>query len=134
MTWTWEYFIDRDGTNPVKEFLAKLKPPDHVAAKLETILRVHIVSREGSLMEKKFILKPIEELWQIRANDCRIIGMVHPNRRCHFVLVHSFVKKSDKTPPGELSAARRNWNRYRELEAIRLQEEQRLQARAQNRK
>jgi len=108
MKWSIELYEKDNGQCPVLEFILSL-PPKHQAK----------VEREIDLLEEFGInltyphTRKIEggsykDLWELRikfARDIsRIFYFIHLNNK--FVLLHGFVKKSNKTPKNELEKAK----------------------------
>lgn len=115
MKWEIEFYEKEDGEIPVENFLNTL-PPKHQAKAI----------REIELLEEYGIHLPFPHtsaikgedykgLWELRikvASDIsRIFYFLHDGNR--FVLLHGFVKKSDKTPVKELEIARNRRDDYR---------------------
>lgn len=108
MKWSIELYEKENGQCPVLEFILSL-PPKHQAK----------VEREIDLLEEFGInltyphTRKIEggsykDLWELRikfARDIsRIFYFIHLNNK--FVLLHGFIKKSNKTPKNELEKAK----------------------------
>lgn len=112
MTWEIRYFHDSRGKNVVEDVLMTLQPKGIAAAKIQTIINLHI-KNTVFFKSKGNAFHKIEEFWQIRASNCRVLGKQLESSRT-FVLLHAFVKKVDKTPIAEIEKARANWNEYLE--------------------
>lgn len=53
-------------------------------------------------------LEGADDIWEMKPKgQVRLLGFIHPDRRKTFVLTNGFIKKQNKTPPGEISRAER---------------------------
>lgn len=114
MKWEIEFYEKENGEIPVENFLNSL-PPKHQAKAI----------REIELLEEYGIYLPFPHtraikgedykgVWELRikvASDIsRVFYFLHDGNK--FVLLHGFVKKSDKTPVKELDTAKSYMNDY----------------------
>src|SRR5436305_1906625 len=101
--WVVESYKDEQGRSPIRQFLESLdeRAQDDIAATIEYV-RVHNVhAREPHV-------KKIEgKLWEMRVrsskNAYRVLYFATSGRR--IVLLHGFVKKTNKTPREEIKTA-----------------------------
>jgi len=105
--WQVVFYITRSGNKPVREFLDTLPVPDRAA-----VLRNLSLLQEFGLDVGAPLVRPIRgrrKLWELRVRATkgaiRVFYFAHTGRR--FVLLHGFVKKSQKTPSKELNIAER---------------------------
>jgi phage-related protein len=94
------------GRCPVEEFLDSL--PAKAAQKVTWVLRlVQELDPVPSQYLKKLVASG--EIWECRAefggNTYRLLAFFHG--RALIVLTHGFMKKTQKTPPGEIAEAQR---------------------------
>ncbi|MBQ0055561.1 MAG: type II toxin-antitoxin system RelE/ParE family toxin [Synergistaceae bacterium] len=99
----------RNGESPVEEYLDDLKRQGE-SSKTARINRVKILSYMSSLAEYgtrvgQPVIKHIEgDLWELRPLRNRIFFFTWKENR--FVLLHYFIKKSQKTPKIEIEKAK----------------------------
>lgn len=104
------FYRSQGGTEPVREWLKSFPAEDR-----------HILGRDLRLVEFGWpIGMPLcralgAGLWEVRSKltGNRIARVLFCALEGHMVLLHAFVKKSQKTPQGELALAR---SRQREVE------------------
>ncbi len=99
----------RNGESPIEEYLDDLKRQGE-SSKTARINRVKILSYMSSLSEYgtrvgQPVVKHIEgDLWELRPLRNRIFFFTWKENR--FVLLHYFIKKSQKTPKIEIEKAK----------------------------
>lgn len=103
MEWTVEFYRNSDGEEPVAEFFDAL--PIDIRAKITRLL--DLLSNYGVLLKEPHTKQIRGKIREIRIKDnigaVRILYFGYTGRR--FVLLHGFVKKSDKTPQREIDTA-----------------------------
>ena len=103
------FFRLDSGREPVKEWVKGLKR-EHRRVIGEDIKTLQFGWPIGMPLARK--LQP--DLWELRSNlDKRIARTFFTIYRRHIVLLHGFVKKSQKTPSTELSTAKRRLTKLR---------------------
>jgi phage-related protein len=112
--WEIEYYIEDNGTSPVREFILALDPKTRVRIQwsLDQLQVRNVLARAP-------LVKHIEgKIWELReesqTNIYRILYFFYTGRR--IVLLHAFQKKTQKTPGGEIALAVRRTHRYIERE------------------
>lgn len=105
------FFRSRTGEEPVRSWLKELEKDDRKVIG-EDVKLVQFRWPLGMPLVRK--LEP--ELWEVRSHlgGGRIARMVFTVRAGEMVLLHGFIKKSQKTPPQELELARRRKNLWLE--------------------
>lgn len=110
------YYKDSEGKNPVEEFLLQLS----VTNKL---LQAQTFKAIEKLRFREFQKEPLSkhlesELWELRVRSkSDILRIIYTFRKGQIIiLLHSFIKKKQKIPRGELEIARKR------LKEIKLQE------------
>ncbi len=105
--WKVILYRDKDGKYPVQEFLGGLGKVARA-----TVLRDVGLLRQFGLTVGSPMVKPISgvrKLWELRSKTAdgavRIFYVAITGKR--FVLLHGFIKKTQKTPPSELAVARK---------------------------
>ena len=113
--WAIEYFVEDNGRVPVREFLGDLDPKTYVRFQWSIEqLRVRNTKARAPLV------RPIEDkIWELReessTNIYRILYCFFTGRR--IMLLHGFMKKTQKLPRAELLIAQRRLARFEAREA-----------------
>ena len=104
MQWLVEFYSDGNGLKPAKEWLLKLDE----SARSKLLRYIDLLERLGLGIREPYVKHLEGKLYEIRAKDYkgiyRIIYVAHTGRK--FVLLHGFVKKTQKTPRRELEVAK----------------------------
>lgn len=103
------------GTIPVEDFLMEL-PKNH---RMKALRQIEILDDFGVSLKEPYV-KAVKGdnnkgLWELRIRFSNDISRIFYFTRSEgtFVLLHGFVKKSNKTPSKEIDTARRYMNDYR---------------------
>jgi len=105
MPWAIEYYVTADRKCPVREFIDGLSHEGQA----KYILITKLLIEYGVLVKEPYVkqLTGRKKLFEMRINDktgiSRILYFTHTGRK--FVLLHGFVKKTNKTPQGEIEIA-----------------------------
>ena len=107
MSWNLVFYQRKSGEEPVREFLFSL-PVKHRA---KAIWEIDLLAEHGTGLKgpyaKAIVGKRYAGLWELRiqyANQIsRVFYFIHD--RDDFVLLHGFLKKTDRTPMRELELA-----------------------------
>lgn len=112
--WKIEYYVEENGRNPVDDFLEGLDKGTHARFlwSLEQVRVRNVIAREP-------LVRHVEgKIWEIReeskTNIYRILYIFFTGKR--IVLLHGFVKKTQKLPRKELEIALRRLNSFIERE------------------
>lgn len=106
-----EFYYDRHGKSEIVDFLDSLQNKSK-NSKTDRINREKILAYIGALQKYgtrigKPYIKHIEgELWELRPLGNRIFFFYWKDNK--FVLLHYFIKKTQKTPSKEISKAKSN--------------------------
>ena len=104
------YFYKRsDGSKPVKDCIDELekKTDKDSRIKLNSILRyIGLLSEQGPKLREPRIKHLDGKIWELRPLRERILFVAWHNGRS-FILLHHFVKKTQKTPAREIEKAKR---------------------------
>ena len=108
--WTVEFYEDESGRFPVREYLRGLAKP--VKAKLGAVIRY---VQEYNVAAREPHVRPITgKLWELRAevdtNIYRIFYFFYTGKK--IVLLHGFLKKTQKTPAREITIATQRMHDY----------------------
>ena len=100
-----EFYETEDGHQPAREFLLSLDVK--MRAKLSD--RISLLQDNGPRLREPYSKYLSEGIFELRAKSgtdiTRVLYFFYAGR--HIVLTNGFVKKSQKTPPGELERAKR---------------------------
>ena len=97
------FFRTESGTEPVRDWLKTLSTADKraIGGDLKTV-------QYGWPIGMPVVRKLEPGLWEVRSRlDQRIARILFTVRDCRMVLLHGFIKKSEKTPTDDLALARR---------------------------
>ena len=108
--WEIEYYEREDGTCPVKEFILSLD----VKQRAKAARQIDLLEEKGTELREPHVKHFSGPLWELRsrfANDIQRIFYFAPDGDT-FVLLHGFVKTTQKTPPKEAAKAQKNYEDY----------------------
>ncbi len=109
------FYEKKDGVSEIWTFLEKLrlKSPTNKDARIQyrqAVLYIELLSKNGTHLPES-ITKHIEDgIWELRPGNNRIFYFSHENNT--FILLHSFRKKSQKTPRREIEKAKSERDDY----------------------
>ena len=102
------FYMDKNGKEPVLDYLRELsgKADKDSRIKLNKIRDyVKALSEYGLHLREPYIKHLDGEIWELRPLRDRILFVAWHNGS--FVLLHSFMKKTQKTPAREINQAKR---------------------------
>lgn len=102
------FYRDRSGKEPVAEYIAELaaKKDKESRVKLSKIRDyIKMLSEYGTRAGEPYIKHIDGEIWELRPLRDRIVFVGWVNSS--FVLLHQFMKKTQKTPSREIEQAKR---------------------------
>ena len=111
------FYSDSNGNEPIAEFISELRQKSYTDKNSRINLN-KIVAYIDLLCEKgtrigEPVTKYIEDdIWELRPIDNRILFAFYKDNI--FILLHHFIKKTNKTPQREIQQAKRNLKEYRE--------------------
>ena len=100
--WTVEFYSDRRGRSPAREFLRSLNERERAEA-----LRLIRLLREQGIKLGMPYARPIEGMWELRPGPNRFFYIAVKGRR--FVVLHAYRKRSQAAPKAEIEIAQRRW-------------------------
>lgn len=109
------FYRDANGKRPILAYMQELsrKKDKDSRIKLGKILEYIDALRKYGLQLKEPYIKHLEgEIWELRPLRDRILFVAWHNER--FLLLHKFVKKTQKTPRREIEKAKRELASMRE--------------------
>ena len=109
------FYEDRNGKSSIQEYLQELanKQDKNSRIKLNKIRDyLKALSEYGTQAGEPYIKHIDGEIWEIRPIKDRRLFAAWDGKS--FILLHHFVKKTQKTPKREIGQAKRNLTDYRE--------------------
>ena len=109
------FYRDRSGREPVKEYIAELAARQDKDSRIKlSKIRDYVkaLSTYGTQLGEPYVKHLGGEIWELRPIRDRILFAAWDGRG--FILLHHFMKQTQKTPPREIAKARRNLADYRE--------------------
>lgn len=114
IVYTIRFYRDRKGNEPVKEYIKNLASRNDKDSRIK-IKKIReylkVLSEYGTMIGEPYIKHLDGEIWELRPIRDRILFAVWDGKS--FVLLHQFMKKTQKTPKREIEQAKRNLNEYR---------------------
>ena len=104
------FYKDKNGKEPIKEYLIKL------SAKKDKDSRINFnkiqdyiqaLSLYGTRLGSPYIKHIEGDIWELRPLRDRILFAAWDGER--FILLHHFMKQTQKTPQREIDKAMKNW-------------------------
>lgn len=113
------FYEDSKGNKPVLEYIKQLANTNGKdnRIKLKKIQEYIVVLQTyGATMGEPYMKHLDGDIWELRPISDRILfaGLVNGK----FVLLHQFVKKTQKTPPREIEQAKRELDDFRERSGL----------------
>ena len=109
------FYKDKNGKSPIKEYLEQLATKNDKDSRIKfNKIRdyVKVLSEHGIGAGEPYIKHLDGDIWELRPLRDRILFAVWDGD--NFVLLHQFMKQTQKTPPREIEKAKRNLADYRE--------------------
>ena len=106
-----EFYYDIHGKSEIVDYLDELKQKS-ITSKTDRINREKILTyigaleRFGTRIGKPYVKHIEAELWELRPLGNRIFFFYWKNNK--FILLHHFIKKTQKTPSKEIAKAKSN--------------------------
>ena len=114
-----ELYEDSDGHSDIDDFLNNLatkalKSKDARIQFRQVSLYIELLAKNGSTLSED-IMKHIEdEIWELRPGKNRVLYFFY--RKNKYILLHHFIKKTQKTPRREIEKAKKEMKDYIERE------------------
>jgi phage-related protein len=116
MSWEVEYYRDEKGKEPVAGFIDSL--PQESAIKVFRTIK--LLQSYGVLLKEPYTKQIKDKLRELRIKDSkgaiRIFYFTFTGRR--FILLHGFIKKTDKTPENEIAVAEKRMKSFMERSSL----------------
>lgn len=109
------FYKNKNGKEPVKEYISELagRKDKDSRIKLNKIMDyLKVLSEYGTRAGEPYIKHLTGDIWELRPLRDRILFAAWNGSG--FVLLHVFLKQTQKTPPREIERAKRNLTDYQE--------------------
>ena len=109
------FYKDKNGRSLVKEYIQQLASKKDKDSRIKyNKIRdyVRILSEHGTMAGEPYIKHLSGDIWELRPLRDRILFAAWNGYG--FVLLHQFMKQTQKTPPKEIERAKNNLEDYRE--------------------
>ena len=109
------FYRDKNGKEPLLEYIEELAghPDKESRIKLQKIQDyIKYLRAAGKRAGEPYVKHLDGEIWELRPIRDRILFAAWDGKR--FVLLHHFIKKTQRTPQREIEKAKRNLADYRE--------------------
>ena len=108
MKYTIEFYEKADGNSEIWNFLEKLrkKAATNKDARIQyrqIVLHIQLLEKNGTYLPKNITKHITDNIWELRPGNNRIFYFFYHDNT--FVLLHSFRKKTQKTPRREIEKA-----------------------------
>lgn len=107
--YTIEFYEKENGESDVWDFLEELRTKAHTNKDARIQFKqisfyIDLLAKNGTNLSENITKHLEEDIWELRPGNNRVFYLYYRNK--HFVLLHHFRKKSQKTPKRELSRAK----------------------------
>jgi len=105
------FYSDTRGNEPIAEFISELREKSRTDKNArinftKIMAYINLLSKSGTRIGESVTKHLDGAIWELRPLNNRILYAYYKNNT--FILLHHFVKKSNKLPPKELEQAKRN--------------------------
>ena len=109
------FYKDKNGVEPVYEYLQQLAARSNKDSRIKLNKindYIEILSQYGTRAGEPFVKHLDGDIWELRPLRDRILFAAWVDGK--FVLLHQFMKKTQKTPPREIEKAKREFADFKE--------------------
>lgn len=109
------FYKNKNGNEPVREYLEKLAAGKDKNSRIKfNKIRdyMKVLSEYGTRAGEPYIKHLDGDIWELRPLRDRILFAAWDGE--NFILLHQFMKQTQKTPPREIERAKKNLSDYRE--------------------
>ena len=109
------FYRDRKGKAPVLEYIKALdsrKDKDSRVKVNKIYVYIDLLRKAGTSLGEPYLKHLDGEIWELRPIKDRILFAAWDGTS--FIILHHFMKKTQKTPQREIEQAKRNLAEYRE--------------------
>lgn len=108
------FYEDKNGKSEIRDYLSSLRDSGSKDARIKLnkiIICFNAIKEKGKLAGEPYIKHLEGEIWELRPLRDRILFAAWDGNG--FILLHRFVKKTQKTPRKEIDQAKRNLAEFR---------------------
>ena len=110
-----EFYFDANGASDVYNFLKELekKAVSDKNARIQyrqVSLFIELLSKNGTNLPDSITKHIEDEIWELKPGKNRVLYFFYKDNK--YVLLHHFVKKTQKTPKKEILKAKQEMNDY----------------------
>lgn len=110
-----EFYTDQNGKCDISDFIDELdsKPETNKDARVQlrqVLFCIDMLSRNGNNLSTNIAKHINDEIWELRPGKNRVLYFFQKNDK--YVLLHHFVKKTQKTPKKEIEKAKKEMLDY----------------------
>ena len=104
------FYRDASGNEPIAEYIQELRKKSYTSKNARVnfnkiVAYIDLLCEHGTWIGEPVVKHLDREIWELRPLDNRLLFANY--RGNIFILLHRFVKKTDKTPPAEIDQAKR---------------------------
>jgi phage-related protein len=115
------FYSDKNGNEPIAEFIHELRQKSITVKNArinfnKIIAYINLLSKNGTRIGEPVTKHLGGDIWELRPLDNRILYAYYRDNT--FILLHHFIKKTNKLPPRELEQAKRNLTDYLERNRV----------------
>lgn len=106
------FYKDKQGNEPVYDYLRELASSNskNSRIKLNKIqMYIQMLSTNGTFAGEPYVKHLDGDIWELRPLRDRILFAAWNEERKSFVLLHHFMKKTQKTPKNEIELAKKEY-------------------------
>lgn len=112
---TIEFYFDENGKSDILDFLndlqvKSLKNKNERIQFRQITLFIELLAKNGTNLPDNITKHIQDEIWELRPGKNRVLYFFHKDNK--YVLLHHFVKKTNKTPKKEILRAIKEMNHY----------------------
>ena len=110
-----DFYEDKDGNSEIRDYLKELKLKGSKDSKINSNKiweSIELLAKNGTYIGYPYVRHIKEKIWELRPLRNRIFFAAWCSGR--FVLLHSFIKKGQKTPEKEIKKAEKELNDWLE--------------------
>ena len=105
------FFRDANGNEPLADYLTELRHKSlsdkNSRVNLNKIIAfIDLLEEHGTWIGEPVVKYLVDDIWELRPLRNRILFAQY--KKNIYILLHRFIKKTDKTPAQEISQAKRN--------------------------
>lgn len=110
MEWKVEFYRDMTGKEPTKDFLDSLSE----SARAKVVKSIEMLVEYGVLLKEPYTRQIRGKIRELRIKDnqgaIRVLYFTYTGKR--FILLHGFIKKTEKTPAQDIELAEKRMNDF----------------------